>query len=359
MAGRRKLKRCLLPGLLALLLVPGLYWRDEPPAPDFRQIVRFEAINLPDEDLRQVGGEGGPVLEAAWQITSPNDDFGSYSALVALDGDDFLAVSDRGKEMRFRVRGSAPQLVSLGPIPFNNGIAKYEQDAESATHDPASGQTWIGYESANSIRRYSPNMDRMAVVEPPIMAGWSANSGPEALERLPDGRFIVLSEGAEDWSARSGAGVLFPGDPVDSASGVPIGFSLPLPEGMRVTDMAALPDGRVLILLRGIKIGFSPRFTAQLVLADPATIVEGEPWTWEDVGTIDPPIPLDNYEGLAVTEADEGRLNLWLISDDNDMFLQRSLLLKLGWTPPAAEGGHEKARGDAARSSDIEDQPEG
>ena len=48
-------------------------------------------------------------------------------------------------------------------------------------------------------------------------------------------------------------------------------------------------------------------------------------------------IPRDNYEGLAVTEDADG-MHLWLISDDNFMSFQRTLLLKLRWQP------REKAR---------------
>ena len=48
-------------------------------------------------------------------------------------------------------------------------------------------------------------------------------------------------------------------------------------------------------------------------------------------------IPRDNYEGLAVTEDADG-MHLWLISDDNFMSFQRTMLLKLRWQP------REKAR---------------
>ena len=41
-------------------------------------------------------------------------------------------------------------------------------------------------------------------------------------------------------------------------------------------------------------------------------------------------IPRDNYEGIAVTTDDDGQF-VWLISDDNFMAIQRTLLLKLRW----------------------------
>ena len=44
----------------------------------------------------------------------------------------------------------------------------------------------------------------------------------------------------------------------------------------------------------------------------------------------------ENYEGLAVEPGAGGRLTLWLVSDDNNMRFQRTLLLRLeGAVPPA------------------------
>ncbi len=64
--------------------------------------------------------------------------------------------------------------------------------------------------------------------------------------------------------------------------------------------MALLPDGRVLILFRGLKF-FPPGFAVRLALADPAEIRLGKVWHWQDVGAIESPVPMDNYEGLAVS----------------------------------------------------------
>ena len=47
-------------------------------------------------------------------------------------------------------------------------------------------------------------------MEPPAMRDWAANGGPEAIARLPDGRFIVLSEDPPWLSAGERPGLLFP-----------------------------------------------------------------------------------------------------------------------------------------------------
>jgi hypothetical protein len=62
-------------------------------------------------------------------------------------------------------------------------------------------------------------------------------------------------------------------------------------------------------------------------------------WRTDTLADLQLPLPMDNYEGLAIEPADTGNLALWLISDDNNMRYQRTLLLKLEWRP------NERARG--------------
>jgi len=66
-------------------------------------------------------------------------------------------------------------------------------------------------------------------------------------------------------------------------------------------------------------------------VADPAGIGGPGPWRGETVAEIVAPLPADNYEGLAVEPTADGGATLWIISDDNEMRFQRTLLLKLEW----------------------------
>ena len=95
--------------------------------------------------------------------------------------------------------------------------------------------------------------------------------------------------------------------------------------------MAPLPGGRVLILLRTVYWRLPPRFEGKLVIADPARIRQGKRWSGEVVADLAEPLPVDNYEGLAVEPANDGSAVVWLISDDNTARFQRTLLLKLEW----------------------------
>jgi len=49
-----------------------------------------------------------------------------------------------------------------------------------------------------------------------------------------------------------------------------------------------------------------------------------------------PPLTLDNFEGLAVVPHGDGSVRFYLISDDNGISRQRTLLLAFDWTPHTA-----------------------
>src|SRR5690606_12197778 len=116
-------------------------------------------------------------------------------------------------------------------------------------------------------------------------------------------------------------GLLFATDPVIDDRAIAFTFEPPL--GYDPTDAAALPDGRVLILLRSLSFRLPP-FESRLVVADPAEIEAGRPWPWREVARLSGIAPRENYEGLAVVP-DESGLVLWLISDSNqNVALQRT-----------------------------------
>ena len=97
--------------------------------------------------------------------------------------------------------------------------------------------------------------------------------------------------------------------------------------------MALLPDGRALILTRGVRIGWPFYFPLTLVVAEPRTIRPGAEWNWTELARIEGPAPNENYEGMAVTGGDDGDpIAIWLISDSNGaQLIQRTLLLRLEW----------------------------
>lgn len=322
--------------LLALAFAPGLWLRDAGSEVSIAGNTVAARLPLPAQDIAP-----GLTLLGAWQLTNRNPSFGGYSALIAQPGGRLQAFSDIGRSMAFGDPDRGLRPVRFGVVPPLRPGGDRARDVESATWNPRTGTVWVAAEDSNAIRRHASGAQAWDFVRPPSMRRWPSNQGPETMVRLSDGRFLVLAEARENLSARAGPALLFPGDPL--RGGKPVRFRFAPPDGFRPVDAASLPDGRVVILLRKLKMVLPPSFRSRLVIADPAQIKPGELWSWRPVARIEPPLPRDNYEGLAIVPGSDGSVVLWLISDDNRAaYLQRTLLLKIRWDvpPPAiARGG--------------------
>lgn len=332
-----RVRRLILALALVAAAAPGLLWHDDPRpiGPNNLQDLRLEplAASAPKdwpEGLHVVG---------AWRLLSRNNRFGGYSALLP-DSDAMLtAISDFGQTLRFRRpdEGGSPD-PQFGQI--DRQVTDWRtQDVEAATSDPKTGTRWLAYEKLNRIRRFAAGATAPVVsITPGAMRDWPENGGPESMVRLSDGRFIILAEDAPWLSLGGRPALLFPSDPVEGAR--PLEFTFRPPIGYSPSDMAALPDGRVVILLRALDPTSPPFFRTMLVVADPARIAAGEAWPWQKLADLAEPLPRDNYEGLAIVPDATG-VTMWLISDDNRMPFQRTLLLQLHWqvSPRAAAAG--------------------
>jgi hypothetical protein len=266
------------------------------------------------------------------ELTSPDPAFGGFSAMAVL-GDRFTLLSDGGNVVRFRMdsRGRLSER-SFSDLPAGPGTGwlKQDRDSESLTADPKTGQIWVGFERANEIWRFSPALKRSeAHAAPPAMADWPVNSGAEAMARLPDGGFVVMGE-REPWPGRKGrAAIRFSGDPAEHPN-KGFRFSYIPPAHYDPSDLAVLPDGRLLVLNRRFALPFD--FSTKLILIDPRTLRPGAVVRGREIATLAKPLIHDNFEGLAVTR--EGKaIIVWIVSDDNQLFLQRSLLLKFRLEP--------------------------
>jgi hypothetical protein len=331
--------------LLIVALAPGTWLRSPIPPPSYKLDLRFVRLNLPSRD--ELARHLGPFrLEAAWRMESPHAKFGGYSALVPLPAGQFLAIGDRGYRLRFSPPGAPPATPTLGLI--FRGHPRWLPDAESATRDPASGSVWLGFEGANSINRFDRNFDWQGMVKPRAMRDWGGNLGPEAMVRMPDGRFLVLCEGFTGWfEDRRHHALLFPRDPL--VGGTPEHFIFEGPAGFSPSDMAQLPDGRVLILVRRLIWPMPFRFAGRIVLADPAQIRPGGIWRGKVVADLASPLPVDNFEGIAVVPRKDGKVTVWLISDDNGAVTQSTILWKMALDPAMLPGSGKEARGGGAR----------
>ena len=335
--------------LLCLMVLPGTVLRDPPLGFDWQAGLALEPLPL-DGPAMPAAPQQALRLVQAWQLRSRHPLFGGYSALIVERQPErakpmrLLLVSDAGHYLRMDLAEAGLRGFAFGSFPKVTAWNKAGRDAESATRDPATDTVWIGWEGRNAISRHRPDLAFDGFVRPLAMRRWPLNSGAEAMVRLADGRFVVLSEaydkrwyqvwGEEGQEVRHKA-LLFAGDPV--TKGAPASFTFAGADGYRPTDMAQLPDGRVLVLMRRLIWPFPMRFADCIVVADPRDITAGGTWKGKVVARIASPWPVDNYEGIAVTPRSGGtaggRLDVWLISDDNGAALQRSLLLRLELDP--------------------------
>ncbi|KTF70363.1 esterase-like activity of phytase family protein [Sphingomonas sp. HT-1] len=263
------------------------------------------------------------------RLTSPDRGFSGFSALQVI-GDAFVLVSDRGNVVRFHMGADwRPFDIRFGELPNGPGISAYkgDRDAESLTRDPVTGKFWVGFESHNVIWRFDADFRGERVAFPLEMRGWPANGGPESMARLPDGRFVVIGETARP----PGEGhrdqremLLFAGDPTRDAPR-PIRLGYVPPPGYDPSDAVALPDGRLLVLVR--RFGLPSLFTVRVELVDLRGAKPGAVLRGETIADFAPPFQHDNFEGLAVAREGDSTV-LWMISDDNEQWWQQTLLLK-------------------------------
>lgn len=294
--------------------------QDDPAGP-----ILSKAIPL-NQDAPGPMRVGQLLFLKGWVLRSPNTSFGGLSSMVANDRGEFLAIGDKGAAFRFRI---GPDGVvgrsTIRELPGNDPGRKWLNDSESVAIDPASGAIWVGYENRNRIRRFNPALTRIeGDVRRLPMRLWPANSGPEVMARLADGRFVMLSEDAETPDGARDA-MLFSGDPTaPDATFARFRYRSPV-VGYKPTDARQLPDGRLLVLHR--RLGLTDGLSAMLAIVDTAAIRPGATVSGHEIARLGRPMAIDNMEALAVTR-EAGRTIVWIASDDNFLVLQRTLLLK-------------------------------
>ncbi len=308
--------------VLPLLLAPG--WSGEErrklPGPVPSMMATPVMLDSIDPARRRVGALiwlGGVVL------TSDDRAFGSFSAL-AVAGDRFLMVSDGGQVVRFRMDARwTPRGIRFGDLPAGPGTGweKRHRDAESLTRDPHTGRVWIGFESVNQIWRYGADGVRGA--SPPAMARWRSNGGAESLARLSDGRFVAISE-SPPYGGAARVGLVWAGDPVERPTPAVRFTYIPTP-GYDPADVTELPDGRLLVLERRLALPF--RWSNRLMIVPRAMLAPGAIVRGRAIATLAAPLVHDNFEGVAATREGDATI-LWLVSDDNWLPIQRTLLVK-------------------------------
>ncbi len=263
----------------------------------------------------------------AWELKGPDGSFGGLSALAVRPDATIWALNDSGVLFTFPQPGDAGMGSAIklrSPKPRKKWMESLS-DSEALAVAPDFTSLWVGYELANSICRYSADLRVTGQCRYwPEMEDWTPTKSIESLARLPDGRFLAIAEEAGG-GKRACEALLFAGDPVDPRTPPPVRMRYVPPPGYSPTDAVWVGEGEMLVLNR--RATMSDGFTAMITLVDIGKMQRGAILHGQVVARLAPPVLSDNFEGMALEQRDGQRI-VWLVSDDNHLFFQRTLLLK-------------------------------
>lgn len=270
-------------------------------------------------------------------LTSAAEGFGGLSGLVLMDNcEELLAVSDIGNWFRASLTYEREQLSGLeggelAPILDSKGQpqrSKAWADAEAVA--PAGpGKVAVAFErrvrfGLYDIGRKGLKAPFVVIPHPPGIDRGPENGEVEAFGLLPSGAWIAIAERNRDdngnprgWTWRGRAATP---------------FAVKRHGDYNVTDLAVLPDGKVLTIERSFSRGSLPGMAIRRF--DPAGIAHGITIAPELLfeGRV-PFYRIDNMEGISVCERG-GETRVTLLSDDNfNPRLQTTLILQFAYRP--------------------------
>jgi len=287
--------------------------------------IDIEAIPVPlnpeDPSAAPIGEfryAGGLALSSK----SSNRLHGLSDLEVTASGD-LSAVSDLGSFFTARLAlDEAGRLAGLsdprlGPLVGPDGeplAGKTETDAEGLAILPG-GDRLVSFERDHRIWLY-PAAGGPPRPAPAPKGPFNDNGGMEALAPDPESGADAYVVGAEDsgmtWSCRLSSKTCIEGPVVEK------------PEEFGLVAVEPLPGARTAYLLRAFDLARGCRIRLRIFRSS-ELLAQME---------IAPPLTVDNFEGVAAVPGPSGALRFYLISDDNALPFQRTLLFAFDWVPP-------------------------
>ncbi|HWP58280.1 MAG TPA: esterase-like activity of phytase family protein [Candidatus Acidoferrales bacterium] len=290
--------------------------------------VQAAAIDLDPNDAarRRVGKL---LFLSGFELRASDRRFGGISGLWVGERA-LVAVSDGGYWISAALRHDRDgRLVELSDwqierlvAPSGRPVARRLQDAEGLARD-VTGSFIVSFEGIHRLWRYPPPPAafRAAPVEIPSpreLARAPANGGIESVAAFPDGRLIVIAENLRQADGALAAWI------IDGKEFYPLSY---LPSaGFTPSDCAFLKNGDLLVLERELRLLGS--WATRIKRVPRASIIPGARLEGEEIARLTLPLAVDNFEGLAVYEHPKAGTLVYLVSDDNYFFLQRTLLLQ-------------------------------
>jgi hypothetical protein len=327
------LPRLTICALLAGTLLAGAHPRAA--ARDPIIVLAARPVPLPESPA---AGERIGLLRPLGMLELPAGKFNGlrFAQLSALAWDDdegvLYAVTDKGALFHLRPEFkdgvlSGVALLKAVPLRAADGKPLKGRRADAEGLDIVRGRNGhkgdaelvVSFERFPRIVRYRPDGRALGEYSLPApladaKAYRDSNKMLEAVCRDPAHGLLTVPE-APLRKEREGYGRIF------SLNGK--SWLYPLEENQRISAVECLGGGRVLLLERDF--GWLRRVAALRLATLPATPAAAEPVPVRKIATLDAHegFPVDNFEGLARHRGNR----FFMVSDDNDLFVQRTLLL--------------------------------
>jgi hypothetical protein len=300
--------------------------------------VALSASGPPVENIGELVFKGGVEIKAA-----RGGSFGGVSGLHVDASDRLLGVTDQGAWIAAAIeRDGAGRMIGLADVKIAamRGLegqvldTKRWADAEDLTRLP-DGRYAVSFEQVHRIWTYDLEADGPSARAMPFGALGGAdvmlaNEGLEGIAALPDGRLLGVAE----FPPRGDDAPYWLIDPASQTPSEPHG-GFALTGGYGLVGLAPLPNGDVIALERFYLPVIGVRLTVKLIeaakLAPDNRRIDGRV-----IAAIEPPLTLDNFEAVSAVPTPDGKIRLFIISDNNFSANQRTLLYAFEWTPPAS-----------------------
>ncbi len=287
-------------------------------------------INLFPTDLENISLNKLKFVSGI-EIKSNHPDFGGLSGLIINEDKSLISVGDQGTWLTGKIKidenGKLVEIINgrLGYLKGNENNPLYKHgksytDAESI--EPYNNKFVVSFERKHRILIFNDIFlhseifyDRIKYLDLPD------NGGIEAMAPLKNNSIFLLSENLIHPDDKI-AGYLLSDNKLKKVYVKKNGSFKP-------TDMSSLPDGNILLLERSFSPvrGVSARISAiKYEDLKPNSVIL--PFTLD---TLKPPMVVDNFEGISFLKLNDGGYYIFILSDDNFNFLQKTLLYQFYW----------------------------
>ena len=265
------------------------------------------------------------------EIKSNHPDFGGLSGLIINEDKSLIAVGDQGIWLTGKIKtdenGKLVEIIDgrLGHLKGNKNnplymLGKSYTDAESIEH--YNNKFVVSFERKHRILIFNNIYSHSEIFYDKIKyLDLPDNGGIEAMAPLKNNSIFLLSENLIHPDDKI-AGYLLSDNKLKKVYVKKRGSFKP-------TDMSSLPDGNILLLERS----FSPVRGASARISvikyedlEPNSVIL--PLTLD---TLKPPMVVDNFEGISFLKLNDGGYYIFILSDDNFNFLQKTLLYQFYW----------------------------